>query len=1163
MLTMLPAQIGLCTSLGTLLCGLNQLRTLPPTIDRLTRLEHLSASGNEIHFLPTAVGSLVSLQRLELNDNQLVALPAELGSLTALSESSIDISNNRLVSPPVSALRAGNWLQLLRDQQQAAASNYRVKLMLVGKEKVGKTSVRDCFARRKKRGPNLSTDGVDLETIVYPMQLAGGQTRNVTFNVWDFAGQEVYYMSHQLFLSERALYLVVWDVRSDFDSTVNNVGFWLSSIAARAGREVPIVIVATHIDFSQCTDEYVNANMLRLSSTYGPLYPNIKSYRAVSTTKGDGIDSLLANVAQVALTIPGVGAAVPASYLALDEVMSQMAAASQAEAAPSSSSSSSSGGAAATPPPTGRVPALHWDEWTALAVKCSIADDEQLRRATRFLHGVGSIVYFEADNKLGDLVIVDPQWLTKAMATILTTKHRAVRPDGVLTSQMLLQLWRAPDFPSELHPHLRALMERFELMHPLRAMQASIDAIFDAQTPTGLLHDAPLPRAGADDYLVVSYLPEARPAAVDELFPRSVRTSPRLFTRLFSFSFLPAGLFPRFLIRCADLVTLRAYWRYGFAAVRGRVRLLVELVGEAVRIRVVSDGAGDGAAAELLREASGVLQSFVAAWFKVPYKVEVECAHCLAIDDPAPYLFPLVHCESVAAGGKFNVLCRGLNPVRLDRLVPDVAMSDVASARISASDLVIGERLGKGSFGEIFAGTYMGRDVAIKQMFEQTSESKATAAFADFRQEVWCMAGLDHPNIVNLIGFQLQPPTIVLDLVAGGDLYKFLHTPSSAATLDWPLIIKMAYEIALGMRYLHSATPPILHGDLKSPNILLAGYSVHDPSVCKISDFGLAKRMYAGRLQENVHTRGVSNPTWLAPEIMRAEPFSVQSDVYSYGIILWELLTMKHPFAEFDFKFLSQLEDHVKAGGRMAMPTHTPASYAALITHVVLERQRRPAAAVHQRVPAAARDGGAAARAEPGAVRLRVGRGRRRRRRRRGGRHSERVGRPGAAADADAAGAGAGGGVRAGGAPGVGRLRRRPDCGVVGRQRRRARPRQGRRARRADHGDARDRRRGVVRHGERRDHGVARQPQGRRVAAAAQRRGDEAVADRPPGAALLRARRQSARDLQGRQLDRRRRQQGAAAGQRAARAQARAALVRRQAGVGAGLRRAVREPRRL
>jgi small GTP-binding protein len=938
MLTMLPPQLGLCTSLGTLLCSLNQLRTLPPTIDRMTRLELLSANGNELHFLPTAIGGLVSLQRLELNDNLLVSLPAELGSLPALNESTIEIANNRLVSPPASAIRSGNWLQVLRDQQQAAASNYRVKLMLVGKENVGKTSVRDCIARRKKRGPNLSTDGVDLETVVLPINI-GGTTRNLTFNVWDFAGQEIYYMSHQLFLSERALYLVVWDVRNDFDSPANNVGFWLSSIAARAGRDVPIVIVATHIDHPQCTDEYVNAKMLRLSSTYGPLYPNIKSYRAVSTTKGDGIDSLLANVTQVALSIPGVGASVPASYLALDEVMSQtMLTTSGADTAR-------------------RVPALHWDEWTALAVKCSIADDELLRRATRFLHGVGSIVYFESDNKLGDLVIVEPQWLTRCMATILTTKHRAVRPDGVLTNQMLQHLWRAPDFPPELHPHLRALMERFELMHPLRSMQASIDAIFEAQQGGGMaLHETSLPRAVADDYLVVSQLPEARPSVVDEMFPPSSRSSSRLFTRLFSFSFLPAGLFSRFLIRCADLVTLRAYWRYGFAAVRGRVRLLVELVGDAVRVRVSSDGPSDGGggggggelhreagAAELLREAGAVLEAFVGAWFKVPYKVEVECAHCLEVNDPLPFLFPLVHCESVAAGGKSHVLCRGRTPVRLDRLVPDVAMSDVTSARIGANDLVLGERLGQGSFGEIFVATFMGRAVAVKQMLEQADPSKATAAFADFRQEVWCMAGLDHPNIVNMVGYQLQPPTIVLDLVRGGDLYKFLHTPTLASTLDWPLIIKMAYEIALGMRYLHSATPPILHGDLKSPNILLSGYSVHEPTLCKISDFGLAKRMYAGRLQEDVRTRAVSNPTWLAPEIMREQPFSAQSDVYSYGIILWELLTMKHPFAEFDFKFLSQLEDHVKAGGRMSIPTHTPASFAALISSCWSDRgDQRP-----------------------------------------------------------------------------------------------------------------------------------------------------------------------------------------------------------------------------
>lgn len=99
-----------------------------------------------------------------------------------------------------------------------------------------------------------------------------------------------------------------------------------------------------------------------------------------------------------------------------------------------------------------------------------IVDEEHLRRVTRFLHDVGSIVHFEGDKKLEDIVILSPQWLTRCMATILTTKHRAVRQDGILTHQMLKQLWRAPEYPESLHQHLRAIMERFEVMHPVSSL---------------------------------------------------------------------------------------------------------------------------------------------------------------------------------------------------------------------------------------------------------------------------------------------------------------------------------------------------------------------------------------------------------------------------------------------------------------------------------------------------------------------------------------------------------------------------------------------------------------------------------------------------------------------------------------------------------------------
>src|SRR4051794_1505919 len=119
-------------------------------------------------------------------------------------------------------MKTGTWLPYLRDLLEQASGCYRAKVMLVGKENVGKTSLRDCFARRKKRGVNLSTDGVDIETLSCQVNANGAQ-RNIKLNVWDFAGQEIYYTSHQLFLSERAVYLVVWDARYGIDDATNNV----------------------------------------------------------------------------------------------------------------------------------------------------------------------------------------------------------------------------------------------------------------------------------------------------------------------------------------------------------------------------------------------------------------------------------------------------------------------------------------------------------------------------------------------------------------------------------------------------------------------------------------------------------------------------------------------------------------------------------------------------------------------------------------------------------------------------------------------------------------------------------------------------------------------------------------------------------------------------
>jgi serine/threonine protein kinase len=97
------------------------------------------------------------------------------------------------------------------------------------------------------------------------------------------------------------------------------------------------------------------------------------------------------------------------------------------------------------------------------------------------------------------------------------------------------------------------------------------------------------------------------------------------------------------------------------------------------------------------------------------------------------------------------------------------------------------------------------------------------------------------------------------------------------------------------------------------------------PVMAKVGDFGLSSRMFVPYLRETMRHRLVENPTWLAPEITREEEFNEKSDIYAYGIILWELLTRKHPFEDWGFNFMFELEDAVKIEKkRPDLPSEAP-----------------------------------------------------------------------------------------------------------------------------------------------------------------------------------------------------------------------------------------------
>ncbi|CAM8923532.1 unnamed protein product [Rhodiola kirilowii] len=224
--------------------------------------------------------------------------------------------------------------------------------------------------------------------------------------------------------------------------------------------------------------------------------------------------------------------------------------------------------------------------------------------------------------------------------------------------------------------------------------------------------------------------------------------------------------------------------------------------------------------------------------------------------------------------------------VESTKSMDDQMLEDVGDCEIPWEHLVLYERIGLGSYGEVYHADWNGMEVAVKKFLDQDFSG---AALAEFRREVRIMRGLRHPNVVHFVGAVTRPPnlSIITEFLPRGSLYRIIHRPHGY--IDERQRLKMALDVAQGMNCLHTSTPTIVHRDLKSPNLL-----VDNNWNVKVCDFGLS------RLKHNTFLSSKSTagtPEWMAPEVLRNEPSNEKCDVYSFGVILWELATLKLPWS--------------------------------------------------------------------------------------------------------------------------------------------------------------------------------------------------------------------------------------------------------------------------
>ena len=244
-------------------------------------------------------------------------------------------------------------------------------------------------------------------------------------------------------------------------------------------------------------------------------------------------------------------------------------------------------------------------------------------------------------------------------------------------------------------------------------------------------------------------------------------------------------------------------------------------------------------------------------------------------------------------------------------------VDDEAQWEWPSASLQWGERLGKGSFGSVMSVESDGLHLAAKRMVFDEKDRDATVKM--MRREGLAMRKLIHPNITQVLGIVLDHPSyiaLLMERAQYGSLRDALDDYATLITSRTDVQLRLALDIAEGMAYLHSREPMMLHHDLKSANVLLLAAphtdqavhaSTHLNDACvghiqaKLCDFGLVSGVSPGHgatvLQSTIaHAGGAGTLAYSAPEAFSDE-YVAASEVYAYGIILWEILTAQVPWA--------------------------------------------------------------------------------------------------------------------------------------------------------------------------------------------------------------------------------------------------------------------------
>ncbi|WP_299456024.1 COR domain-containing protein [uncultured Microscilla sp.] len=417
------------------LTGLHQLKRLSIMNNKIAqafvlpkchRLRTIWLSYNQItEIIPNSTAEQLTYLDLRFNQIEQVSLPW-LKALPALK--TLNLGGNMLNNIPAEILKQGlegikNYLVSVNKKIKQRELN-EAKLIFVGVGEVGKTELAEALSQPNYefREGRESTKGIQIKHWKLPNAKREDKAVDFVANIWDFAGQEINYGTHQFFLTKNSVYVFVWDARKD--EAQSKFNYWLHIVTLLSDK-APIIVVQNKIDEYR-TD--INRQNWRKA------FPNIIDFVKTSCKTGEGIDTLRQMVIDELLKLPNTREIWNKDRFAVRETLEN-----------------------------------HPDDYIGHKDYMRVCYEQGLSREdARFLaqqlHDIGVILHFKNAPELKDTVVLKPEWATKAAYQLLD--HYLVLEQGKFTDKRLDEVWNEACFDDK-HHFLLGIMERFELVFRL------------------------------------------------------------------------------------------------------------------------------------------------------------------------------------------------------------------------------------------------------------------------------------------------------------------------------------------------------------------------------------------------------------------------------------------------------------------------------------------------------------------------------------------------------------------------------------------------------------------------------------------------------------------------------------------------------------------------